>query len=136
MKTIVAGSRGIVDYEIVKEAIKESGFEITQIISGTAKGVDVLGERYGKDNKIPVRCMSANWDFFGKSAGYLRNEEMAKVADALIAIILIDENGNGTKGTRNMINIAKRHNLKIYVKEIGKIKKVEDLPLFKKGENE
>lgn len=43
MITIVAGSRSITDYEIVKEAIEKSEFDITCIVSGGAKGVDSLG---------------------------------------------------------------------------------------------
>ncbi len=129
MKVIIAGSRGVTDYEVVKQAILESGFEVTQVISGTAKGVDTLGARYGQENNIPVREMSANWDYWGKIAGWKRNEEMAEVADALIAIW-----DGQSKGTRNMISIAKRHNLKIYVKDISKTEKQElsNLPLFKK----
>jgi hypothetical protein len=111
MKVIVAGSREIVDYDLVIQAIKESGFEVTQVISGTARGVDTLGARYGKENNIPVREMSANWDQWGKMAGFKRNEEMAQVADALIAIW-----DGQSKGTRNMISIAKRYNLRTYVK--------------------
>ena len=134
MKVVIAGSRSITDFEIVKQAIVESGFEVTQVISGTARGVDTLGAQYGKENNIPVREMSANWDYWGKIAGWKRNEEMAEVADALVAIWLIDENGEGSKGTRNMISIAKRKGLKIFVKEIRKPipQNLENLPLFKK----
>lgn len=127
MKVIIAGSRKITDYEILKQAIIESGFEISQIISGGARGADALGEKYAKEHNIPVRVMSANWDFYGKSAGYIRNEEMAKTGEALIALW-----DGESKGTRNMISIAKRNNLKIFVKEIKNDKNLSPLPLFEK----
>lgn len=113
MKVIISGSRSILNYEILEEAIKESGFIITQVISGTARGVDELGERWAAKNNVSVREMSANWDFFGKSARYLRNEEMFKIAEGII--VLWD---GKSKNSKNMISIAKRYNLKIFVKEI------------------
>ncbi len=119
MRIIIAGSRTVIDYKIVEEAVKESGFEITKIISGGARGVDRLGEEYAKNNKIPLEIVTADWDKHGKAAGYIRNEEMAKIGDCLIAIWQKDKvTGEGSKGTRNMISIAKRYNLKVFVKEV------------------
>jgi hypothetical protein len=92
----------------VKQAVADSGFTITEVISGTAGGVDKLGERYAREHGIRLKCMSAEWDKYGKSAGYRRNEQMAEVADALIAV------HNGSKGTGHMINIARRNGLKIH----------------------
>jgi hypothetical protein len=50
------------------------------------------------------------WDIFGKSAGYKRNEEMAKVADA--CVIFWD---GKSKGTKHMIDIAKKYKLKLRI---------------------
>ena len=58
--------------------------------------------------------MPAEWDKYGKSAGYRRNQDMANVAEALIAIRV---GGEASKGTTHMINIAKAKNLQIYVLE-------------------
>ena len=46
MKVIIAGSRDITDYSLVCRAISESKFDITEVISGTARGVDTLGEKW------------------------------------------------------------------------------------------
>ena len=86
MKTIIAGSRGITDIKLVGKAVKESGFAITEVVSGTARGVDQLGEQWARNNHVPIRRFPAKWDTFGKSAGYRRNEEMADYADSLIAL--------------------------------------------------
>jgi hypothetical protein len=112
MKTIIAGSRLITDYAAVCKAIKESGFEITEVVSGTCRGVDLLGERWANENKIPIKQFPADWNKFGKSAGYKRNLEMGKYADALIAV------WNGSKGTEHMINIANGMKHKVYVHRI------------------
>lgn len=46
MRTIIAGSRSITDYALIQKAVSESGFEITEVVSGGAIGVDRLGERW------------------------------------------------------------------------------------------
>lgn len=110
MKTIIAGSRGITLYEEVLMAVSGCGWGITQVISGGARGVDKLGERWAKENNIPLLVMPANWKKYGSGAGHIRNVDMANEADALIAI------WDGlSPGTANMINIAKKKNLKVYV---------------------
>ena len=86
MKTIIAGSRGITDYSVVKQAIAESKYEITEIVSGGARGVDILGERYARESNIPIKRFLPDWDKFGKKAGILRNQDMGNYADALIAV--------------------------------------------------
>jgi len=114
MKLIIAGSRDITDYNILLIALTKFDLhkKITQIISGTARGVDQLGELYAKNNDIPIKRMPADWNKYGRSAGYRRNEEMAKVGDACLAI------WNGSQGTYHMINLAKQYKLLTYVYDI------------------
>jgi hypothetical protein len=113
MRVIIAGSRGIEDYQLVQRAIQKAGIQITQVVSGAARGVDRLGERFGVENQIPVRRFPAKWDLHGKAAGYRRNEEMAKNADALIAI------GDGhSKGTAHMVETAKKYGLLIRIEKV------------------
>lgn len=109
MRVIVAGSRSIVDYLIVEQAIKDSGFTITELISGCAKGVDTLGEYYAQLRDIPIKKFPADWQRHGRKAGYIRNMEMAKHADALIAVW-----DGQSSGTVHMINVAKERGLKMY----------------------
>lgn len=113
MKTIIAGSRTITHYDTVENAIKESGFEITQVVSGMARGVDKLGELWAHYNNIGCYLCPADWNRYGKSAGYRRNVDMANIAEALIVII-----ENNSKGSSHMLNIAKERGLKIFEKHI------------------
>lgn len=110
MKTIICGSRDINDYELVKDAIKESGFEITEVVCGCAKGIDLLGDKWGRENNIPVKYFPAKWKIHGKSAGIIRNKEMVEYADACIAIT------NGSKGTASTIDFSKEKGIKLFVK--------------------
>lgn len=113
MRTIIAGSRTITDYALVEKVIKESGFEITKVISGMAKGVDTLGELWAHYNNIGCHLCPANWKKFGKSAGYIRNTEMAEIADALIVII-----AGESRGSTHMLKIATEKGLQVFCKRV------------------
>ena len=110
MKVIIAGGRDFTNYALVETAVKVSGFEITQVVSGKAKGVDTLGEVWALANNVPVEAFPADWSQHGRSAGPIRNREMAEYADALIAIW----NGE-SKGTANMIQQARSKKLDVFI---------------------
>ena len=84
---IVAGSRGFESYELAELWLDYyfCNKEPTAIITGLAKGADTLGLNYARNHDIPIIQMPADWNKYGKRAGYIRNEEMLKKADALIA---------------------------------------------------
>lgn len=112
MNVIIAGSRDFNNYELLVskcDAILQNQTEVT-IISGTANGADKLGERYAIERGHLCRRFPADWDKWGKSAGYKRNVEMAEIADGLIAFW----NGD-SRGTKHMIDIAKSKGLKIAI---------------------
>lgn len=103
MKVIVAGSRDITDIEKVANAIELSGFQVTEVVSGTARGVDLLGENWARYKDIPVKRFPADWDKHGKAAGMIRNAQMAEYADALVAV------WDGlSRGTKNMIETMRK----------------------------
>lgn len=125
MKTVIAGCRWIENYNIVCEAIEASGFEITEVVSGTANGVDTLGENWADARGVPIKRFPANWknikvkgavvrqNKYGKynaAAGHIRNEQMAQYADALIAIW-----DGESRGTADMIAMGHKYGLKVYV---------------------
>jgi len=86
MRVIIAGSRSMTGAEEIATAITRSGFAITEVISGGARGVDTLEEAWARTHKIPIRRFPVQWQRYDKSAGFRRNEAMAHVADALIAV--------------------------------------------------
>ena len=116
IKVIIAGTRDFNDYAFLKknvdyflQGINPHNEEI-EIVSGNARGADKLGERYAKEHNLPLKLFPANWDKYGKRAGYLRNQEMANYSDVLIAFW--DEK---SKGTKHMIDIAKKQDLTVIV---------------------
>ena len=107
MRVIIAGGRYFTDMRILAEAVKQCGFDITEIVCGDAPGADTLGFHYGNANNIPVKRFPAKWSLFGNSAGPRRNREMAEYADALIAL-------PGGRGTANMIDEATKRGLPMW----------------------
>ena len=125
MKVIIAGSRTIHNIALVESALfkavqrwrnKGVSHYITEVVCGEAPGVDRLGKKIAQKANIPVKSFPAEWDKYGKKAGYIRNLSMADYADALIAIW-----DGQSPGTRMMIELAKKKKLKIFVYKIEKI---------------
>lgn len=110
-KVIIAGGRDFTNYQLLKEKVDKIISEKRKthniiIVSGTARGADSLGEMYAQQNSFLVMPFPAQWDEYGKKAGYIRNVEMAEYADALIAFW-----DGKSKGTKHMIDIATERNL-------------------------
>ena len=117
MRLIIAGSRGITDYELVKDKVDKitQDVEVTLVLSGRARGVDRLGEKWARMHDIDVMQCPAQWDTYGRSAGYKRNVMMAQNADALIAFW-----DGESKGTKHMIDTAREYGLKVRIVRVGK----------------
>jgi ABC-type enterochelin transport system substrate-binding protein len=112
MKVIIAGGRNFRDYDKLREScdnILVNQKEV-EIVSGTAAGADTLGERYAQEKGYEVKKFPAQWDLYGKSAGYKRNQQMAEYADGLIAFW-----DGKSKGPKHMIDIANKMGLKVRV---------------------
>ena len=80
------------------------------IVSGHASGADSLGEKFAEDHNLQCELHPANWELYGKAAGPIRYEEMAEVADALIAFW-----DGKSPGTKSMISLARRKGLQVAV---------------------
>lgn len=75
---LVAGSRTFDDYSLLCSTLDRLlvNHESVCIVSGGARGADALAERYAIDHDLALRVFPADWNRFGKSAGYRRNREM------------------------------------------------------------
>ena len=112
-RVIVAGGRDFFDYNLLKEKLDLVLSQVENnviIVSGMAKGADSLGERYAREHGLLVSYYPALWNQHGSRAGFIRNEEMAKNAEACICFW----DGVST-GTKHMIDTAKSMNLKLRV---------------------
>jgi len=113
-KVIIAGGRDFDDYELLEKNLDFlfQNKENVVVVSGKASGADSLGERYAKDRGLKIKEFPAEWNKYGKSAGYRRNEQMAQNADALVAFW-----DGVSRGTKHMIEVAKSNELRIRIVE-------------------
>jgi hypothetical protein len=113
IKVIIAGGRDFTNEALLARHCDSlligTNFEI---VSGAARGADRLGEFYAIERSLPITRFVPDWEIHGKRAGYLRNEEMANYADWLIAFW-----DGQSKGTKHMIDIAKKIGLVTHVIE-------------------
>lgn len=118
MKLIIAGSRDLdprlvyvaIDAEIRSNRFPFAMTDIIEGVSGTARGVDKVGEQWFQDHGISVKLFPANWSDNGLSAGFIRNAEMSKYADVLLAI-----HDGKSRGTANMIDQMVKLHKPVYV---------------------
>lgn len=108
MKVIIAGSRHMPfsHYPMIAQAVEKSGFAVTEVVCGMARGADQLGGKWAIENGIPIAKFPADWDQYGKSAGFRRNGEMAQYADA--AILFIYDNSAGSLDMERKMKVLKK----------------------------
>lgn len=121
-KVIIAGGRDFNDYELLRDQCEGLiNAELQRvyagapepeviIISGGARGADALGYEFAKDCGLQCDFYMAQWDKYGKSAGYRRNDQMADVGNMLIAFW-----DGQSRGTKHMIDLAHRKRLIVHV---------------------
>lgn len=114
IKVIVAGSRTFRNYMILRDELDELLAKLDDpiIVSGGAEGADKLGEQYAFENWLEKRVFHYPKGE-GKSGGPIRNAEMAKYADCLIAFW-----DGRSPGTRDMIETAKAQGLQVRIVRI------------------
>jgi hypothetical protein len=108
VKTIIAGGRDVrlSARDFFRLSCLKRELPITEVVCGTAHGVDTDGEKWAKRRGLPVRKFYPDWNKHGRSAGPIRNTEMAAYAEALVAF-------PGGVGTNHMVEVATRLGLKV-----------------------
>lgn len=80
-----------------------------EIVSGGARGADLVGAEIGRKWGLKLTEFIPDWDGLGKKAGFIRNEDIVKAADVILAFWGIDpKTGELSRGTQNSLSIAKR----------------------------
>ena len=109
LKVIVAGTRTFNYPELLDKVLTQYRlfhFNFSELIHGGARGADTLAMLWAEKNEIPVKCFPADWDKYGKQAGFIRNQQMAEYADVLIAFW-----DGKSRGTKMMIELAEKAKL-------------------------
>jgi len=114
MKVAIVGSRTFNNYDILKRVIEttctQNNIEIDTIVSGGARGADALGERFADENGYEKLIFPAEWDKYGKRAGFIRNEYIIDACDVCIAFW-----DGESHGTKHDIDLCEQKNKPCYV---------------------
>ena len=119
MKIAIIGSRDFNDYELLLKTVFNNDKILIQkhmikyLVSGGALGADSLAQRFAKDHGLPIIIYYPDWDKYGKSAGFIRNEKIIKTANLVIAF-----HKNKSRGTSHSIKLAKELNKDLIIKEV------------------
>lgn len=114
MKTIIAGYTGNDDdVALVEEAVEESGFEITEVVSGGIAGAYSHGEKWAHANGKPTKVFWPVWKKHGNAAVTISIQEMINYADAMIVVF------NGSIAVKDAIARATHKGLRIFIKRVS-----------------
>lgn len=105
MKLAIIGSRSFNDYKKLEDTLFPYLTRITLVVSGGARGADTLGEQWAKNNNIKTLIFPADWEKYGKRAGFIRNEDIIKNCEVCIAFW-----DGESKGTKHSISLCEKYN--------------------------
>jgi predicted Rossmann fold nucleotide-binding protein DprA/Smf involved in DNA uptake len=115
MNTAVVGSRSFHDYTFFKDILE--GYEITQIISGGARGADELAKRYALEKNLEIQIFQPDYARYGKSDLYASNHSVIDRADQVVAFW-----DRKSLGTAHSIKYAQKQGKKVFIIPVGKDK--------------
>jgi len=108
VRLAVVGSRTFNDYALMRDVLGQ--FQITEIVSGGARGADALAERYANERGLPIKVFPAEWHRHGRSAGMIRNRTIVATADEVAAFW-----DGCSEGTRHAIGLARTGGKVVYI---------------------
>ncbi len=106
MKLAIVGSRTIEDFDLSPHIPGRPAL----IISGGARGVDALAERYARSHGIALLIFRPDYAAFGRAAPLVRNRRIAEECDEVLAVW-----DGKSKGTKYTMDYARRLGRKVHV---------------------
>ncbi len=114
MKIAIVGSRSFTDYALLVAEVERLeaslSTKITGIVSGGAKGIDTLAEAYAREHSIPMQIIRPDYATYGRRAPLVRNKEIVKAADVVLAIW-----DGQSPGTAHALKMARELGIKTIV---------------------
>ena len=104
MILLVAGSRGIKEYDLEKYVPEDT----TMIVTGGADGIDTLAEQYADKKRLSKLVLRPQYSLYGRGAPLKRNEKLVEICD--MALIIWD---GVSKGSEYTIKYAKKMGKKV-----------------------
>lgn len=106
---LVSGSRTWTDKKTIRKFLKQYDKRKTLFIHGKAKGFDQLFDKLAKKRGFGVAEVEANWNFYHRAAGPIRNGWMLWLKPC--RMFAFHKNIKQSKGTKNCLLGAKKRNI-------------------------
>jgi hypothetical protein len=103
IKLAIVGSRSIKNKKVVFDYLDKRKDKIKMIISGGAAGPDSFAHEWCVDFGMPILIYYPDWHGLGKSAGFVRNQNIIEEADFVTAFW-----DGKSKGTAHDIELCKQ----------------------------
>ena len=87
--------------------------EEIEIVSGHCVGADQLGEKFAKENQLPIKTFLPNWAVYGKAAGPIRNKQMIDYISQDKNPLVVAFASSNSKGTKGTIALARKSNIPV-----------------------
>lgn len=114
-KLIVAGGRDFNDYDLLSRVLfamadVDYADHAISIVSGMARGADRLAVNFAREYDVKLYPFQPDWNQYGKRAGFLRNEDMGRFADGLLAFW-----DGQSRGTKHMIQYMQAQGKPVHI---------------------
>ncbi len=118
MKTrvVVCGGKDFQDRTLCFDTLAKelSCLNDIEIVSGHARGADMLGEEYACANSLELKLFPADWQRYGRAAGPIRNRQMIEYAQEKTALVIAFWDGK-SRGTKNTIELARKSGIEVHI---------------------
>ena len=111
-RILVCGGRNFTDECFLRERLDSVRHLFENIffgIEGGARGADRFAKQWFHDQGVPHVSLEANWDYYGNSAGNLRNQWMRSFLNPDLVIAF-----PGGSGTSHMVEIARKAKIDVW----------------------
>ena len=106
----VVGSRNFTDYELVRQWVQMNVPDM--VVSGGARGADTIAADVADELDIPVTVYRPEWNRHGKSAAFIRNQQIVDAATEMAAFF---GPSGPTPGTSDAIERAQAKGIPVHI---------------------
>ena len=115
-RVLICGDRNWTDFEAIHRHIKTLPKD-SVIIQGMCRGADLMARSSALLHGLKVEDYPADWNKYGRAAGPIRNRQMLDEGKPDI-VYAFHPNIAESKGTKNMVNQAKKRGIEVIIVEV------------------
>lgn len=94
------------------DAERPTGTDLLLVHGACPKGADAMADTWARDYGFRTEPHRADWDGYGKQAGFVRNAEMVSLGASLCLVFL--QRGAANRGTTHCAGLAKKAGIPVH----------------------